>query len=70
MSSVPRDKLCSLPNATVMGWTGFKGLTAGFMSPGSWKIECRLARLQQPPPTVWLNEEEGPESNGREGGGR
>ena len=34
-SSVARDELRSLPNATVMGWTGFKDLTAGFMSPWS-----------------------------------
>lgn len=30
-----RDELCGPPNAAVMGWTGFKGLDAVFMSPWS-----------------------------------
>lgn len=65
-SSVARDELCSLPNATVMDWTGFKDLTAGFMSPWSWNDQMKAGWA----PTAFcyglahgITKSEGPESN-------
>jgi len=65
-SPVARDKLCSPPSAAVVGWTGFKDWTAGFMSP--WSCEIRVPAGQAPAASCYglareIPEKEGPESN-------
>lgn len=38
--------LCGPPNTAVMGWAGFQGLMADFMSPWSLALTWQLAGLQ------------------------
>lgn len=63
-SSVARAELCSLPNAAVMSWTGFKDLTAGLCPLGAGRSNAGRA----PAASCYglahgITEEEDPTSN-------